>query len=146
MKAGHLPVDPDIRKQLVDYTYSIVGCIHYVYDTLGNGLPEYIYQEALYKHLVSKGFSVHKEYTHHPIFMGEPLDSFIKMDLMIEMPRGNIIIECKAIPNITPKEQYQTFGYLRGTGFPIALLVNFGTYPKVELQRYYFKEGLICAF
>lgn len=146
METRHLPVEPELRNRLAEYTFDLVGCIFYVYETLGNGLPEYVYQEALYKYLVSRGFIVHKEYTHHPVFMGEALDAFIKMDIMVEMPRGNVIIECKAIPAITSKEQYQTFGYLRGTGFPIALLANFGTYPKAEIQRYYFNNGLIKAF
>ena len=146
MKNAIHSIDPDLQQQLIDYTYDIVGSIQYVYQSIGNGLPEYIYQEALAKHLKSKGYSVHKEYMHHPIFMDEALESYIKMDLMIEMPRGNIIIECKAIPKITSKEQYQTFGYLRGTRFPIALLANFGTYPKAEIQRYYFKDDLIQAF
>ena len=146
MKTEHLPVDPELRTRLVDHTYGIVGCIHYVYETLGCGLPEYVYQEALAKYLSFQGFTIHKEYIHHPIFMGEELESYIKMDLVVDMPNGNVIIECKAISRLTPKEQYQIFGYLRGTGFPIALLVNFGTYPKAEIQRYFYKEGLIRAF
>ena len=68
------------------------------------------------------------------------------MDMVVMMPRGNVIIECKSIKTITDKEQFQTFGYLRGTLFPIAILVNFGTWPKAQIERYYFHDGIIRAF
>ena len=77
---------------------------------------------------------------------GEQLESYIKMDMVVMMPRGNVIIECKSIKAITDKEQFQTFGYLRGTLFPIAILVNFGTWPKAQIERYYYHDGVIRAF
>ena len=146
MEYSELPIEPILRSRLCDYVYDIVGCMHIVHSDLGNGLPEYIYQEALYLELSGHGYSVKKEYRHHPSYRGTQLESFIRMDLMVEMPKGNVIIECKALPKITAKEKYQTFGYLRGTRFPIAILVNFGTYPKAEIQKYYYKDGVIRAF
>ena len=146
MEVSKIPMEASVRKQLIEYVYDIVGCMHYVHEDLGPGLPEYTYQEALCKKLTKEGFGATKEYVHHPIFEGEPLESFIKMDIMVTMPSGNIIIECKSIKAITDKEQFQTFGYLRGTGFPIALLVNFGTWPKAQIERYYYKDKVIQAF
>jgi len=140
------PVDATLRKQLTEYVYSIVGCMHFVHEDIGPGLPEYVYQEALYKKLTKEGFETVKEDQHHPEIEGEPLEAFIKVDLMVKMPRGNVIIECKSIKAIGDKEQFQTFGYLRGTDFPIALLVNFGTWPKAQIERYYFHEGVVRAF
>ena len=90
--------------------------------------------------------NTHKEFEFHPVFEGQPLESFVKMDLMIEGKRGNVIVECKSIKEITDKERYQTFGYLRATGFPIALLVNFGTWPKAQIERYYYHDNKIKAF
>lgn len=141
-----LPVEPTLRQQLVKYVYPIVACMHYVQEDLGPGLPEYIYQEALFKKLKTDGFDTVKEFIHHPLFDGEPLEAFVKMDLMVKMPRGNVIIECKSIAKLTDKEQFQTFGYLRATQFPIAILVNFGSWPKAQIERYYFHEGNIKAF
>ena len=105
-------------------------------------MPEYIYQEALGRKLVKEQFDVRKELVYHPLFDGEALESYIKMDMVVMMPRGNIIIECKSIKEITDREQFQTFGYLRGTSFPIAILVNFGTWPKAQIERYYYHEGM----
>ena len=78
--------------------------------------------------------------------MDERLDSYIKIDIVVILPKGNVIIECKAISKISNREQFQTFGYLRGTNFPIALLVNFGAYPNAEIQRYYYKDDLLYVF
>lgn len=48
----------------------------------------------------------------------------------------------EALSSKLTKEQYQTFGYLRGSSFPIAILVNFGTWPKAQIERYYYHDGI----
>lgn len=140
------PLPDELVKQLKDYVYPIVGAMLYVHNQLGPGLPEYVYQEALTKKLTADGFSVEKEFQMHPIFDGKPLDSYLKMDLMLTMSRGNVVVECKSIGSLTDKERYQTKGYLRGTRFPIGILVNFGTSPKAQIEKYYFYDGEIWAF
>ena len=134
------------HQQLVDASYDVVGCIHDVYRQLGGGLPEYIYQEALSKQLKAKGLTCHKEMRYHPVFNGEPLEAFIKMDLVVESSVGNIIVECKALTQLTEKEHYQTFGYLRATQFPIAILVNFGTERRAQIERYHYDNGTLYVF
>ena len=129
-----------LRKQLIDFTYPYIACMIAVHKDLGRGMPEYIYQEALKICFEEHGYNTHKEYIHHPIFHGVVLESFLKMDLMVETGHGNIVVECKAIKEISDVEQYQLFGYLRGTGFPIGILVNFGTWPKAQIQRYYYNK------
>ena len=141
----HTVEDPK-RQQLVQATYEVVGCLHEVYRQLGPGLPEYIYQEALMSELTNAGLPTHKEQEYHPIYKGQPLQAFLKMDFVVETSVGNVIIECKALTQLTEKEHYQTFGYLRGTGYPVALLVNFGTNPKVQLERFYNNNGEIEVF
>jgi GxxExxY protein len=140
------PLDPDLRQSLIQYVYGIIGCMQYVHRQLGPGMPEYVYQEALGRKLVKEKFDARKEFKYNPFFDGEQLESYIKMDMVVMMPRGNVIIECKSIKAITDKEQFQTFGYLRGTLFPIAILVNFGTWPKAQIERYYYHDGVIRAF
>ena len=60
---------------------------------------------------------------------------------MVERADGNIIVEAKAIEELTKKERAQLFGYMVGTGYPYGLLVNFSTYPKPTVERYYFDKG-----
>lgn len=137
----------DLKEDLKQYVYDIIGAMHEVYRQLDNGLPEYVYQEALLKQLVKIGYKdTVKEYQHHPEFNGEKLESYVKMDLMVPKSRGNVIIECKSISELTEKERYQTNGYLTATRFPIAILVNFGTFPKAQIERYYAKDGKIYAY
>ena len=140
------PLDPNLRQSLIQYVYGVIGCMQYVHRQLGPGMPEYIYQEALSRKLTKEQFDVRKELKFHPFFDGEQLGSYIKMDMVVMMPCGNVIIECKSIKAITDKEQFQTFGYLRGTSFPIAILVNFGTWPKAQIERYYYHDDIIRAF
>ena len=129
-----------LRQQLIDYCYPYISCMIAVHKDLGRGMPEYLYQEALKICFEEQGYKTHREYQHHPIFHGRTMTSYLKMDLMVETDRGNIVVECKAIKNITDVEQYQLFGYLRGTGFPVGILVNFGTWPKAQIQRYYYNK------
>ena len=134
------------RQELTRACYDLVGCLHEVYKELGPGLPEYIYQEAVAKMLKARGLTFHKEMKFHPMFMGKPLEAFIKMDLVVESPVGNIIVECKALTQLTEKEHYQTFGYLRATKFPIAILVNFGTDRRAQIERYHYDNGKLYVF
>ena len=95
-----LPVEEPKKSELVKACYELVGCLHEVYKQLGPGLPEYIYQEALAKILKAKGIVYRKEVQFHPLFMGEPLEAYLKMDLVVESPIGNIIVECKALTEL----------------------------------------------
>lgn len=139
-------VEEPKRGELVKACYEVVGCMHDVYKELGPGLPEYIYQEAVAKMLKAKGVVFHKEMKFHPVFMGEPLEAYLKMDLVVESPVGNIIVECKALTQLTEKEHYQIFGYLRATRFPIGILVNFGTDRRAQIERYHYAEGKLYIF
>ncbi len=139
-------VEEPKRQQLVQATYDVVGCLHDVYRQLGPGLPEYIYQEALFTELQTNGFMVHKELEYHPIYKGKPLNAYLKMDLVVETPIGNVIVECKALTALTEREHYQTFGYLRGTGWPVAILVNFGASPRAQIERFYNDNNTIAVF
>lgn len=139
-------VEEPKRSELIKASYDVVGCIYEVYKQLGAGLPEYIYQEALTKQLTKQGLPVHKEFQFHPTFNGEPLEAYLKMDLVVESPVGNIIIECKAITQLAEKEHYQTFGYLRATKFPIGILVNFGTERRAQIERYHYANGKLFVF
>lgn len=141
-------LDPKLKEDLKQYVYDVLGYIMEVYKGLPCGLPEYIYQEAFAKKLQKNGIDPHKEYRHYPAFEGEQLESYLKMDFMIERERGNIIIETKAIENLGAHERQQLFSYMIGSEFPIGILVNFATYPKAQIEKYYFdkRDMTITAF
>ena len=138
MKANYNDID-----QLV---YAVVGCMHEVYRQLGPGLPEYVYQEALMSELTANGITAYKELAFHPLYKGEPLNTYIKMDMVAECPEGKVIVECKAMWQLTERERYQTFGYLRATNWAVAVLVNFGASPRAQIERYRLVDKKIVAF
>lgn len=140
--------DPELKSQLQKYVYDIVGFIQEVYKELPNGMPEYIYQEALGRIFDDLKINAEKEYRHHPLFKGKPLQSYLKMDFMIPRERGNIIIECKAIEKLTSTEYQQLFSYMLGTGFPIGIIANFHSYPQVLIHKFYYdhSDNTITAF
>ncbi len=134
-------LDPDLKNQLQNYVYDILGIIQDVHNELPQGMPEYLYQEALTIALEQAGNKPMKEYRHYPVFRGKQMNSFLKMDLMVPRERGNVIIECKAIEKLTSREYQQLFSYMVGTGFPIGIIVNFHGYPKVIVHKFYFDKS-----
>ena len=132
--------------QLEQALYKVIGCCHEVYRQLGPGLPEYVYQEALFAEIATTELVAHKEGEFHPIYKGVPMKTFIKMDLVVDTLEGSIIIECKALNKLSDKEHYQTFGYLRATRCPVAVLVNFGAAPKAQIERFRLVDSQIVAF
>ena len=127
-----------LREQLKQSVYEIIGHLFKVYKELPCGFPEYIYQEALGIIFSENHVSFKKEFVYHPIFKGKQLESYFKCDFITESYMGNVIIECKAIDKIGEKERQQLFSYMIGTQFPIGILVNFSTYPKAEIEKYYY--------
>lgn len=96
--------------------------------------------------MVKQGLKVHKEYPFHPLFNGEPLEAYLKMDIVVESLVGNIIVECKALTQLTDKEHYPIFGYMRATKFPIGILVNFGTDRRAQIERYHYADGRLFVY
>ena len=141
----HMVPEPR-KKELVNATYGIIGCMQQGHNQLGPGVPEYIYQEALAMELAANGFTAHKDLQFYPTFRGKPMDAYIKMDMVVESSVGNDIIECKELTQLTEREHYQTFGYLRATDWPIAILVNFGASPRTQIERFYNDNNTIVVF
>ncbi|MCQ2250832.1 MAG: GxxExxY protein [Bacteroidales bacterium] len=149
MAKSRKPLDDSLREKLVEYCYDIIHCMHTTYKGLSAGLPEPIYQEALLIALQEMGYSeAVREYHHFPTFMGKRLSSHIQLDLMVPKKGRNIVIECKSISKLGDKERLQLYGYLRATEFPVGILVNFGSIPKAEIERYYYdkESGTITTF
>lgn len=143
------PLSPELHASLVEYCFDIIGCMHAVYKELSPGMPEPVFQESLLLALHEIGYvEAVREYVHHPVFRNQPLKSHIQLDIMVPKQGRNIVIECKSIMKLGDKERIQLYGYLRGTGFKVGILVNFGSYPKAEIERYYYdpKTNSIKAF
>lgn len=123
-----------------DKVYKIIGASMDVYNELGFGLLEPVYQEALEIELKHKEITCEREKLVEVFYKGVKLDKFFKLDFMVE----DVIVELKSMPELTPKSRSQLFNYMRLTNTKVGLLINFGAYGGLEGERYVMDENRIC--
>jgi GxxExxY protein len=113
-------------------TFAILGAIFEVYRKMGCGFLEPVYQECLDMEFNRLNIPFLAQQELKLIYEGEPLKQVYKPAFICF---GKIIIELKAAKAIAPELKAQLFNYLKATGFKLGLLVNFGYYPKAEIDR-----------
>lgn len=111
-------------------SYKIVGAAFKVYNTLGSGFLEAVYQEALEIEFQKQGIPYEREKELKIQYDGIELKQTYKADFICY---GEIIVELKAVNALDDTHRSQTYNYLHATGYKLALLFNFG-YPS-ELQK-----------
>ncbi|MBN2484766.1 MAG: GxxExxY protein [Bacteroidales bacterium] len=113
-------------------TYKIQGAAFEVYKEIGCGFLEAVYQECLENEfsLQKIPFSSQTELTLE--YKGETLKQTYKPDFICY---GKIIVEIKAVKELTNEHQAQVLNYLKASGLELGLLINFGSYPKAETKR-----------
>lgn len=105
-----------------DIAYRIVGCAIEIHKQLGPGLLESVYETCFIEELSIKGFKVQK-HLHVPIiYKGKDLGTTLVLDLLIN---DLIIVELKAVEVMIPVFKAQLLSYLKLTGKPKGLLINF---------------------
>jgi len=115
-----------------DEVYAIIGAAMEVYNTLGNGFLEAVYQEAFEIELNIRSIP-HTVQQEIPItYKGQQLIKFYLADIVAY---GKIIIELKAISELGKNEDAQLINYLKATGLQLGLLINFGTSPNLQWKR-----------
>ena len=113
-----LPKDLEALKERV------IGCAIAVHRELGPGLLESIYQACLTIELREAGLSVEREIPVPVIYRGQSVGNALKIDLIVE---GRLVVEVKAVERIHPVYIAQLITYLKLTGFPAGLLMNFNS-------------------
>jgi GxxExxY protein len=104
-------------------TYSIIGAGMEVYNELGCGFLENAYHEAMKEELGLRGISVRPEVSIPIYYKGKCLDCKYRADLICF---DDVIVEIKAIKQLTSLERAQVINYLKATGYRVAILLNFG--------------------
>ena len=112
-----------------DLTYQIRGAIWDVYNDLGPGLLESVYEEALCYELELRGLKVERQKPVPINYKGNVLKTDLRLDLLIE---DKVIIELKSVEELKPVFFKQTKTYLKLMNKHIGLLVNFGEYDMKE--------------
>lgn len=115
-----------------ELTGKIIGCAYKVYNTLGSGFVESVYQKSMAIEMRRQGLSGVME-KQVPVYYEEELVGDFRADLFVE---NQIIVELKAIEQIAKSHEVQVVNYLVATNTAIGLLINFGP-DGVEVKRKY---------
>ena len=118
-----------------ELSYKVRGCLFEVYNRLGTGFKETIYHNALAKELRLKNISYESQ-KQLVIHYKEEKVGFYKPDFIID---NKIILEIKALPEITNVAENQLYNYLKATQYKVGFLVNFGD--KLDIKRRVFEEA-----
>ena len=113
-----------------DVTYQIRGAAFEVNRILGHGFLEKVYEKALMIELSSRGLSVENQVPLKVIYKDETVGEYFA-DLLVE---GRVIVEIKAVTHLMKEHQAQILNYLKATGIPVGLLINFAR-NKAEIKR-----------
>ncbi len=111
-------------------TYKIRKAIFAVYNTLGFGHKEQVYQRALAKEFDDNNISYKKEGSLTVQYKGEHVGTY-RPDFVVE---DKVILELKAVEFLPKSFETQLLQYLKTTGFSLGLLINFGS-PKLFIKR-----------
>ena len=111
-------------------TELIIGCAFDVFNGLGCGFLAKVYENALAHELRKAGLSVEQQKPIVVRYDGVVVGDYVA-DFVVE---GAILIELKACKGFDEVHEAQCLNYLKATGLPICLLMNFGR-PKVEIKR-----------
>ena len=104
----------------------------HVYNTLGSGFLEAVYQEALELELAKRNIPYEREKELSICYNGVVLKQTYRADFVCY---GNIIVELKAVAHLDDTHRSQVFNYLKATGYKLGLLLNFGNEDGLEFER-----------
>ncbi len=113
-------------------SYQIMGACFAVYNSLGSGFLEPVYQECLELELAALKIPFVAQKELNLTYRGMRLQKTYKADLVCF---DKIIVELKAVSALIDEHRAQLINYLHVTGFGLGLLINFGHHPKLEYQR-----------
>lgn len=112
-------------------TRQIIACAHEVLNTLGHGLLERPYENALVRELGIRGIPRMQQPRYPVMYKGERVGEFVP-DLVVF---GRVIVDTKVVDRLSDREAGQMLNYLRISGFPVALALNFRN-PRLDCRRF----------
>jgi len=116
--------------QFQQLTERIIGCAYRVYNNMGFGYLESVYEKCLLLELRKAGLRVAAQQALVVRYDGEIVGEFVA-DMLVE---DTVILELKSVRHLASAHEMQLVNYLVATGKPVGLLLNFGEH-KVEVKR-----------
>ena len=113
-----------------DLTRRVIAASMHVYNRLGSGFNEALYDRAMCVALEMQGLGFESQRSVEIFFEGASVGLYY-LDFLVE---GKVVVEIKALPELNSSHLAQTITYLTGTGCQVGLLINFGT-SKLEWRR-----------
>jgi GxxExxY protein len=114
-------------------SFKIIGACFEVYNQLGSGFLESVYQQCLLDEFQTQGINCTAQQRIHITYKGKQIQQFFDADFICF---DKIILEIKAVKNLLDEHRAQTINYLKATNLELALLVNFGHHPKLQYERF----------
>ena len=111
-----------------DLTERVIGIFYAVYNELGTGFLESVYENALVMALRDAGLAVQQQVGLTVSYRDRVVGEF-KADLIVS---GKLIIELKAVATLMPAHEAQLVNYLKASRLNVGLLLNFGTRPQFK--------------
>lgn len=115
-----------------DKTESILNAFYKVYNKLGYGFLEKVYENALMIELQKKGHIVKCQYPINVFYDEQKVGEYYS-DLIVD---DCVIIENKATEVLREEHEYQLLNYLKATNIEVGLLLNFGKKPSFKRKFY----------
>ena len=109
-----------------EITDQIIKAFYEVYNELGFGFLESVYEKALFIVLSQYGLQVEKQKEIEVFFRDDVIGNF-RTDLIVE---NKVILELKAVNKIIPIHEAQLINYLKATKIEVGLVLNFGSKPE----------------
>ena len=115
-----------------DITEQIIKAFYTVYNTLGYGFLEKVYENAMVIELRKPGLKVVPQARIVVYYDGQEVGEY-NADLLVE---DAVIVELKAIRTLAPANEAQLLNYLKATVYEVGLLLNFGPKPQIKRKVY----------
>ena len=115
-----------------EVTEKIIKAFYKVYNSLGYGFLEKVYENALFIELTEMNLKVEKQKKINVYYEGNEVGEYYS-DLVVD---DQIIIELKAAEYLNKANEFQLINYLKATGIEVGLLLNFGKKPEFKRKVY----------
>ncbi len=109
---------------LNEISYQIRGAIFDVYNELGPGMLEAVYESALAIEMKHRGLKVERQIAFEVLYKGSDLGLQQRMDFLVN---DQVILELKSVETLLPVHHKQLISYLKLTRKPLGFLINFNT-------------------